>query len=399
MKHWIVLAVLLLLSMPLIASVKDEVSVLVDGNRYDEAAVLIRQQKDWRKNSELRFLYARVLAWGGKIQLALKELDAMLYTSPDNVDFMLMKSRLLFWINKYDGAVVLLKTVVTIAPQNEEAWLLIFKLLRAQESVEAKEQYKILLQEYQKIFADRFIDLYPKASVKPKSFARNYKIFADLAISGLSNNSPNWIEQLYGAAFTNNKYLTPVVSVSRLSRFDIIDSNLSLEIYAKYRVHSVYAGFGTSLYKKLIPNYSYTAKYELNPSRFYGAGVSYKHDRYPLVNNQTGAVELRASYAGFDFVYKASSTFVGDLGRGLSNGVVLRYSGIDKLVSSVGLSYGDELEVDGSGDVSLYQVTNYQLGFKYQMNRHVDLSLTFVRHIQGSVYVRSGLASGFSISY
>lgn len=394
------------------AGVKEDVRQLAGEKKYNQAITLIKQQQGWRNNGELNFLYVQVLAWSGSLPLANEELDILLKGSSENIDYLLMKSRLLFWGKEYKASLVLLDRILVRVPENEEARGVLLKVVYATMSnrIDFDNKREILLAKYKHWLPDEVVAALSYSSdssgvvsgianASPEKVRDKYKLFADLSISSLSNGSPNWVEQLYGAVYTGHEFFTPVVSISRLSRFDIVDSNVSTDMYARYGVHNLYLSLSRSLYERLIPTYSFITAYGLNPIRYFGIAAKYKFDEYSAVRNQTGMLELRANLGRGSVMYKFSSTFVGDVGRGAANGLSLRYSAENGLVAFGGVSYGDELEVDASGKASLYRVTNYQMGFKVRLGRQADANLTFVRHVQGSVYVRSGLTSGISVSF
>ena len=73
------------------------------------------------------FNKARSAAHGGNYEEALKTLDTLLESTPENSDALLLKGMIYLWQKKYDDSRKLLSEVVTSAPHYKDAWVALVK--------------------------------------------------------------------------------------------------------------------------------------------------------------------------------------------------------------------------------------------------------------------------------
>lgn len=152
---WLLTTLLLLGAVPADATVVDTaVEQAIAGDRPGALATLGSALEADPDNQDLRFAYARVLAWDGQYAQALSQFDRLLAADPDNADVLLGKAQVLVWSERPESALPLLARARSLAPDYLAVWQLEDRALTAAAGAQHRARHERLIEEARERFPD-----------------------------------------------------------------------------------------------------------------------------------------------------------------------------------------------------------------------------------------------------
>lgn len=191
---------------------------------YAAAEQLLRQELALRvDDTELRFALARVLAWQGSYQQALRQYEGLLAVQSGNADFLLGKAQVLYWQGELLAAREAVGAAKALAPDYLEVWRLEVQVLLAMDQPAAFDQAEALLAEARQRFgaaavsdlAERLSALrHPASAFVPRreveagggyeDLSKGYDPWKYLYLEGESRSAPR--QALYGRARLTERF-------------------------------------------------------------------------------------------------------------------------------------------------------------------------------------------------
>lgn len=388
-----VLLLMMLFLSPLIKA-NEQLENLLSQKRYEEAEAILSSALKAEDNEALRFMYARVLSWQGRNVEALEQFDILLKRSPDNADYLLGKARVLYWIKDYVNAYNLLTKARQLSPGYKDVWELQISVLRAFSGGEESVRLNKLTGDYMRLFPVENI-----GAASEKTSSPIVKVFSAYDYSTLDNKSPTWKEYNIGVAYLGGEHLTPVVSWSKVRRFDLDDSAVAADLYYRYFNHALYAGVSYSDEGILLPSmfYRFSLSSTIDNRVSFEGGYQQRQYSFLTTNSVSLAASMLSQYGVL--TYKATTTLVDENNRTLSNELKMSFVISRKISVSYGINFGHELEVDGSKKMALYEVSGYLASVQAKLYRNFDIKMSYQHQKQGQAYVRNGYSAGLSYSF
>ena len=378
-------------------SIEQQIYKLVEQKKFNDARNIVLKQLNLKPGDpQLRYHLARISAWQGDYPSSIARYDELLAEDPENTDYLLGKSQVMFWEGNTQQAIKIADQARTLSPGNRFAWELSITYrnqLRSADSVNTRNELVLLARE--KFPAYSWPEL---IQVKPPK-KRPLFIEAGLTYDQLDNNYDNWhsLYLLMKKEFAVKKRFS--AKITSLEKFSITDKELelglSMPLNPNWDVNLVTT---YSPGHKLQPASSFYAQpvYHINDKTSIAA--SWKQSTYPDFDTTvyTTTLEHYFSNMRLEWTGYASKLKGGAINTGFyqTHKIALDYFYAEK--NRVGISYsnGDEIEYTGFNNFMVSNVKGFTIKGTHWFNQDFAFVYDLHQFQQGEFYTRDGFLAG-----
>jgi len=250
--------------------------LLNDGDQEAALAELDRWLSAHPEDTDARFLQARASGWAGRYDEALDDYEVLLNSDPGNVDYLLGKSQVLFWMGRAGEALPVLARARSLAPDYEELWRLELNARIASATTLGKnEQTAAFVAEAQARFPGA-----DWAHYQPPTRAR---LDSGFIYDNLDNGYSSWKELYVSGNYQLNDRLTLIGQLRATERFSQADTELMagvlLPIGEKWTL-----SFDGSVAPdaNVLPSWSLSGQAKRTLPRGFAVQAGWRHAEYTL---------------------------------------------------------------------------------------------------------------------
>ena len=146
--RYLLMSLVLVTSLPCQGAQLERAREYINAMEYHQAIKEIQAYLNTHPDdAAARYLLARTYAWDNQYTQAEQIYDQLLKEDSKNSDYLFGKAQALLWQNRHQAAVPLLEQVITLQPEQVEAWrLLILSLQQSQNNVDQLRARELLTQ-------------------------------------------------------------------------------------------------------------------------------------------------------------------------------------------------------------------------------------------------------------
>lgn len=346
-----------------------------------------------------RFLYARVLAWDGQRAASLLQYEELLYTSPDNADYLLGKAQVYFWDGNPQSALPLLAQARELSPDYEAVWQLEAKALLAIGDATSETRFTQLTAKGRQRFPASQWPQWPKAAPAPGvapaiSPARGH-VETGGGYQDLDNGLPSWKTLYVSGSYRLAGDRTVYGRLRQTDRFNETDHELQSGLALPVLTAATLTFEGTAAPgADVLPRWSLFSELRLPLPQGYGVGAGWRHKSYE--DNHLNLFTLIGEKY-FGNYYAAWTTYISKLeGADANFANQLRIDRYYMGENRVGLLFavGKETESVGQGRFVESDTLSVVLTGLHRLTPQWALSWDLIYHDQDDAYTRGGFRVG-----
>ena len=400
-----VVAVIMLFTANVMAEIGDscfaDANVAVNNKSFGQAEIiLLNHLQHEEKDTEARFLLARVLSWQQKWPEALKQFDVLLEEQPNSADFLLARANTFEWTGQRKQALQDLEKARELAPDYSELWQSEITILMRDSDMASHRQAKALANEARQQFPD--IDWNSLLIAEDTEMIDNNKYTAEVLYGHdeLTNNRSPWeIVSAKLAMQTPAKHFAHV-QLDSIERFELDDwqigGSYALPLAESW---SLYAGATYSPTHKVIAN----SMLQTRISKSFPTGLNLhagiSHARYSDTSSQQ--LYLTGEYYWSEFRVSYTYRLIDVLNAGTGENHNIQFNKFYSSVNMIGASFaaGEDVEFDGSSDPPISDVLTLSIFGRHMFQPQWSLIYSFTYHQQGDFYNRNGFVLGIKFDF
>lgn len=378
-----------------------DAGVAVSNKSFRQAEIILQKHlQHVEKDTQARFLLARVLSWQKKWPEALDQFNVLLEAQPNSADFLLARANTFEWTGQRKQALQDLEKARELAPDYSEIWRSEIVILMRDKKPTSQNQAKALANEASQQFPD--IDWDSLLITETAEIIDNNKYTAEVLYGHdeLTNNRSPWeIVSAKLAMQTPAKHFTHV-QLDSIERFDLDDwqigGSYALPLAESW---SLYAGATYSPTHKVIAN----RMLETRISKSFPAGLNLhaglSHAKYSDTSSQQLYLTGEYYWSEFRVAYTYRLIDVLNAGTGENHNIQFNkfYSSVNMIGAS--LAAGEDVEFDGSSDPPISDVLTLSIFGRYMFQPQWSLIYSLTYHQQGDFYNRNGFVLGIKFDF
>jgi len=381
----------------------------INSKNLNTAEQILKQQLiTTPQNQEVKFLYARTLAWNGKHQQAMDLLNQLLLDSPKNTDYLFSKAHILSWQKKTGDAIKTLNQARIISPDYQALWEFQLKLLVQSKKPTNLQLAKQLNDEFYQKFGHRHLKAEefkpPKQAIAEKQpvVAKKKKnkkkfIVASYHHQQLDNKTPDW--KTYSLIVGNrlNKY-SYTVFVDHEERFGLTDGMTGVNLSSKYQKFFINAGLALGFSQKLLPAWTTQLGAALPLKNQWSTDIQWQHKSFETITTDTTSFSLGKRWGKWEPKIRGFIVALNKNDITLSASLQLSYYISDFSLVRFSFTKGKELEYTDKKE-AIYVIKSYSLDGKVYLNSSFSLIYALSHHIQGKAYKKDGILLGLQYNF
>lgn len=346
-----------------------------------------------------RFLYARVLAWNGQRAAALVQYDELLYTSPDNADYLLGKAQVFYWDGAPQSALPLLEQARALAPDYEAVWQSEARALLAIGDTDSERRFAKLTEQARLRFPESRWPEWPKAAplpvVTPASLPARGHVEAGGGYQDLDNGLPSWKTLYVNGSYRLAEDRTLYGQLRQTDRFNEKDHELQAGLVLPVLTAATLTVEGTGAPgADVLPRWSLFSELRLPLPRGYGVGAGWRHKNYEDSHLNLFTLIGEKYFGNY---YAAWTTYISKLeGTDANFANQLRIDRYYMGDNRVGLLFavGKETESVGQGRFVESDTLSIALTGLHRLTPQWSLTWDLIYHDQDDAYQRGGFRVG-----
>lgn len=347
-------------------------------------------------DQQARFLYARVLAWDGQRAASLAQYDELLYTSPDNADYLLGKAQVFYWDGAPRSALPLLEQARKLAPDYEAVWQLEARALLAIGDADSEVQFATLTTQGRFRFPNA---KWPKAAPPPVAApvitpARGH-IEAGGGYQDLDNGLPSWKTLYVNGSYRLAQDRILYGELRQSDRFNEKDHELQAGLVLPVLTSATLTVEGTGAPgADVLPRWSLFSELRLPLPKGYGIGAGWRHRNYEDSHLNLFTLTGEKYFGNY---YAAWTTYISKLeGADANFANQLRVDRYYMGENRIGLLFaaGKETESVGQGQFIESDTVSVALTGLHRLTPQWALTWDLIYHDQDDAYQRGGFRVG-----
>jgi YaiO family outer membrane protein len=352
------------------------------------------------KDSEARFLLARVFSWQNKWTQALEQFDKLLQEKPDSSDLLLARANTLEWMGLRRQALYDLARAREISPDYSDIWRTEIIILQRDNTPTSRSKAYALINKAKNKFPEKNWDELllseNKVLIERDSYAAEFIYGYDK----LTNNRSPWSTRSVKLnRITPDKHYANV-QLDNIERFDLQDWQLGGSYALPFlQSWSVYLAATYSPTHKVLAN----RMLDTNLSKSFKNGTTLSaglsNARYSETSSQQVHLAGEYYWSEFRLAYTYRHINVLNAGTGVNHNIQgnYYYSPVDML--GVSVATGKDVEFDGTANPPISDVRTYSIYGYHMFKPRWSLIYSLFNHHQGDFYNRNGFVLGIKFDF
>ena len=378
-----------------------DASLAIENKNFELAEIILMQHlKHGPKDTEARFLLARVLSWQDKWVDALEHFNELLEEQSDSADFLLARANTLEWMGHRKKALQDLEKARGLSPGDSEIWRTEIIILVRGYNPDNRNQAKVLATEANQKFPDVDWDSLLIPEEKKTIVRNNYAAAVSYGHDELTNNRSSWEAASMKLTMQTPEKHFAHVQLDKNKRFDLDDSQIGGG-YALPFAHSwyFYAGAAYSPTHRFLANRMLETRISKSFPGKFNLHVGLSHAKYSETNSQQSYLTGEYYWPEFRVAYTYRLIDIKNAGTGHNHNIQLNkyYSSVNMIGASI--AEGDDVEFDGTPNPPISDVISYSIYGQHMLQPQWTVIYSLTYHEQGDFYNRNGFVLGIKFDF
>ncbi|VAW55246.1 hypothetical protein MNBD_GAMMA06-1032 [hydrothermal vent metagenome] len=352
------------------------------------------------KDTEARFLLARVFSWQKKWTLALKQFNKLLDKNPDNADLLLARANTLEWMGQRKQALNDLIKARKFSPEYSAIWRTEIIILQRDHTPTSKNKAFALINQAKQKFPDKDWEDLLTTENKVITHKNLYAAEFIYGYDKLSNNRSPWsTRSLKLRKITPDKHYSHI-QLDNVERFDLPDWQLggsyALPVWQSWHFYTAATYSPTH---KVLAN----RMLDTNLSKSFKNGTTLSAGISNAKYNNTSSQQLHFGgeyyWSDFRIAYTYRRINVLNAGTGVNHNIQFNhyYSPLNMIGMSA--AAGKDVEFDGTANPPISDIKTYSLYGYHMFKPKWSLTYSVFYHHQGNFYNRNGIVLGIKFDF